>query len=1095
MQIHTRDDLIRVKQEGERFLFTDTPRIIVGTATCGLASGAQAVLDAITDEVATRHLDVVVTETGCAGFCQKEPLVDIVIPGQTRITFDQVTPEKARALVAGLSNGGVPEALALGRTDAEELLVEDVTVPYRTDGLHPDLEAIPLCGELPFYHRQYKIAMRNCGVINPANIEEYIARGGYFALHEVLTQHAPEAVIEEIKQSGLKGRGGGGFLTGRKWESCRNAPGEPKYVICNADEGDPGAYMDRSILEGDPHSVLEGMIIGAYAIGSHEGYIYVRAEYPLAIRRLKTAIDQAQQCGLLGSNIFGTGFDFTIKINRGGGAFVCGESTALMASLEGRAGEPRAKYIHTVESGLWSKPSNLNNVETWANVPAIMMRGAAWYAGIGTPDSKGTKVFSLVGKINNTGLVEVPMGISLRDIIYEIGNGIPDGRRFKAVQTGGPSGGCIPESLIDTPVDYDRLWELGSMMGSGGMIVMDETTCMVDVAMYFIDFLRDESCGKCVPCREGLDALYDILVRITEGNGREGDIELLEEVSETVINGSLCGLGTSAPNPVLSTIRYFRDEYEAHIRFKRCPAAVCKQIVSSACQHICPLHTDVPAYLTLIATGKYLEAAQVIRKTNPLPSICGRVCHHPCQSRCAASQFGEAVPINDLKRFALDYERRQGNGSPQPPVTPKYEKVAVIGAGPAGLTAAHDLALMGYQVTIFEALPIAGGMLAVGIPQYRLPRSVLEYDIAKILALGVELKTNVRIGHDLTIDDLRAEDYQAVLLAVGMHQGKQLPIAGADLDGVLLGVPFLRDIALGTPVRVGKKTAIIGGGNVGIDCARSALREGAEEVHMVFLEPRDAMLAHPWDIEEALEEGIVFHPSQGPKAILGEEGGVRRVETIEEAVEEGIVFHASRGPKAILGGHGGVKHIEMMECLSVFDPDGSFNPSFKEGTETVLEVDTVIIAIGQTADVMFLEPVDGGVTRTDQGTVGVDPSTLATDAPGVFAAGDITTGPATVTDAMAGGREAAESIHRSLRGLPLERQYAVTRPAVRVEAPELSDEELQEIAGLGRRQPPRLPVGERARGYAEVRGCFGEDVAVSQAKRCLRCDLAVARES
>ena len=436
--------------------------------------------------------------------------------------------------------------------------------------------------EVPFYKRQQRLVFGSNGMIDPTSIEDYLAIGGYSAIVQVLFEMEPEEVIEEIKKSGLRGRGGGGFPAGIKWETCRNAPSRngTRYVICNADEGDPGAYMDRSLLEGNPHSIIEGMLIGAYAIGSNQGYVYVRHEYPLAVQNLGIALDQAGEIGLLGKDILGSGFGFDMKISRGGGAFICGESTALMASLEGKIGEPRSKHIHTSVSGLHGKPSNLNNVETWANVPIIINRGAQWYSGIGTEGSKGTKIFSLVGKINNTGLVEVPMGITLREIIYDIGGGIPDGKKFKAVQTGGPSGGCIPESLIDLPVDFDKLKEVGSIMGSGGMIVMDESTCMVDLARYFVKFLTEESCGKCVPCREGLDRMLDILTDITEGNGKSGSIELLEELGSIIKETSLCALGGTAPNPVLSTIKYFSEEYEAHIKEHRCPAGVCKALIT-----------------------------------------------------------------------------------------------------------------------------------------------------------------------------------------------------------------------------------------------------------------------------------------------------------------------------------------------------------------------------------------------------------------------------------------------------------------------------------------------------------------------------------
>jgi len=433
--------------------------------------------------------------------------------------------------------------------------------------------------DVPFYKKQTQNILGANSAIDPTQIDDYIAIGGYSALSKVLFHMSSEEVVAEIKRSGLRGRGGGGFPTGRKWESCLHAEGDVKYVICNADEGDPGSFQDRAILEGNPHSVVEGMIIGAYAIGSHQGYIYVRNEYPLAVRHARIAIEEAMDYGLLGKDILGSGFDFTVSISRGGGAFVCGESSALMASLEGKIGEPKAKYVHMSEKGLWDKPSLLNNVKTWANVPLIINKGAEWYSQIGTAGSKGTMIFALVGKINNTGLVEVPMGITLREMIYDIGGGIPGGKKFKAVQTGGPSGGCIPEQYLDTPVDFDELTKLGSMMGSGGMIVMDEDTCMVDVAKYFVNFLEGESCGKCVPCREGLHRMGEILSDITRGQAEMEDLDLLEDLAGTLRDGSLCALGTTAANPVLTTLRYFRDEYVAHIEQKRCPAGVCRELI------------------------------------------------------------------------------------------------------------------------------------------------------------------------------------------------------------------------------------------------------------------------------------------------------------------------------------------------------------------------------------------------------------------------------------------------------------------------------------------------------------------------------------
>ena len=515
--------------------------------------------------------------TGCRGFCERGPIVTI----QPQGIFYQRVQEKDVPLI-------LSETVQRGKI-LDHLLYEDVITKRKVTSEK----------DIPFYKAQSRLVLGSNGMIEPTKIEDYIGIGGYQALSKALFEMKPEQIIDEIKASGLRGRGGAGFLTGKKWEDCRKAPGELKYIICNCDEGDPGAYMDRSLLEGNPHSVLEGMIIGAYAISGSHGYIYVRYEYPLACKNAETAITQAKKAGFLGKNILGSGFNFDVEIAKGGGAFVCGESTALIASIEGRVGEPRSKQVHTVTRGLWEKPTNLNNVETWANVPLIINKGSQWFSSIGTEKSKGTKIFSLVGKVKNTGLVEVPMGITLKEIIFDIGGGQQDGKRIKAVQTGGPSGGCIPASLFNLPVDFDSLTQAGSMMGSGGMIVMDEGTCMVDVAKYFVHFLQEESCGKCLPCREGLKRMGEILDRITEGKGNKEGLSLLEELAEVVADTSICGLGKTAPNPVLSALRYFRPEFEAHIHQKRCPAAVCTPLIQysisesdctgcGACAKICP---------------------------------------------------------------------------------------------------------------------------------------------------------------------------------------------------------------------------------------------------------------------------------------------------------------------------------------------------------------------------------------------------------------------------------------------------------------------------------------------------------------------------
>lgn len=554
------EELEKFRQELAGRRDPEKPCISVCAGAGCLASGADEVIAAFKTGIEERGLAATVDTkgTGCPGFCERGPVV-VIYPEE--ICYLQVTPED------------VPEILE--KTIGENQVVERLLYTDPVTGEKAVRES-----DIPFYKNQARTIICNNIRIDSRSIDDYLAIGGYSALAKALTKMTDLDVLEEVKKSNLRGRGGGGFPAGRKWEGSRNAPEPIKYVIVNADEGDPGAFMDRALLEGNPHSILEGLIIGGYAIGAHEGYIYVRQEYPLAVKNITLAIQHAEHYGFLGKNILGSGFDFTVAVHQGAGAFVCGESTALMTALEGRVGEPRPKYVRSNIKGLWERPSVLNNVETWANVPLIINKGADWYTQFGTEGSKGTKIFSLVGKINNTGLVEVPMGMTLKDIIYKIGGGIPNGKKFKAVQTGGPSGGCIPEDQLDLQVGFDELTKAGSMMGSGGMIVMDEDTCMVDVARYFIDFLTDESCGKCVPCREGLRQMRKILTRITQGKGKEGDLELLEELSELAEEGALCALGKSAPSPFRSTLRYFRNEYEAHIHDKRCPALSCKELIA-----------------------------------------------------------------------------------------------------------------------------------------------------------------------------------------------------------------------------------------------------------------------------------------------------------------------------------------------------------------------------------------------------------------------------------------------------------------------------------------------------------------------------------
>jgi len=585
-------------------------RVCLGTGC--RARGSENVMTSFKDEIERQDLEIQVDckQTGCHGFCERGP---VIVIGPKEIFYQKVKPSDVPDIVS--------ETLLKGEA-VDRLLYTD---PTGQKALYEH--------EVPFYKKQTRLVLANNGRIDPTNILDYIAIGGYQALARATTTMSCEEIIDTIERSGLRGRGGGGFPTGRKWRSCKEAHGDVKFVIGNGDEGDPGAFSDRSLMEANPHSILEGMIIGAYAIGANQGYLYVRAEYPLALKHLQTAIDQAREYGFLGNSIFNSGFDFDIKINRGGGAFVCGESSALMASIEGKMGEPRAKYVHTVERGLWNQPTNLNNVKTWANVPLIINNGTDWYVKMGTEKSKGTGIFSLVGKVNNTGLVEIPMGTPLKTIVYDIGGGITKGKRFKAVQTGGPSGGCIPEELLDLTVDFEKLTEAGSMMGSGGMIVMDEDTCMVDVARYFLDFLQNESCGKCVPCREGIKRMLEIVTKITKGQAREEDLELLQDLATMVKDFSLCGLGQTAPNTVLSTLRYFGDEYVAHIRDKKCPAGICRDLITfviledkctgcGACFKLCPQQAvqGKPKELHLIDHAKCMRCG-ICRDACPFEAI------------------------------------------------------------------------------------------------------------------------------------------------------------------------------------------------------------------------------------------------------------------------------------------------------------------------------------------------------------------------------------------------------------------------------------------------------------------------------------------
>jgi len=1017
-------------QEGRDRMKMFRSHILLCGGTGCQSSGSSEVKKAFAFEVERRDLkdEVQIVETGCNGFCAQGPIVVVYPEG---IIYMQVAPEDAAEVVE--------EHILKGRTVERLLYREPVTE-----------EVIPYMNDIPFFGLQELRVLRNRGLIDAEKIEEYIARDGYLGAAKALGEMTPEQIIEEVKKSGLPGRGGGGFPAGLKWEFAFKSPGDVKYVLCNADEGDPGAFMDRSVLEADPHAVLEGMIIAAKAIGAHQGYIYCRAEYPLAVHRLEIAITQAREYGLLGDDILGSGFSFDVEVYQGAGAFVCGEETALMASIEGRRGMPRPRPPFPAQKGLWGRPTVLNNVESFANIAQIILRGGDWYASIGTEGSKGTKVFALTGDVNNIGLVEVPMGTTIGTIVFDIGGGIPGGRKFKAAQIGGPSGGCIPIQHLNIPTDYEAITEAGAIMGSGGLIVMDENACMVDVARFFMDFCQDESCGKCVPCREGTKKMLNILTDICEGRGREGDIELLEELAAVIKNAALCGLGQTAPNPVLSTIRYFRHEYEAHIKAKRCPASVCSALFKSPCQNICPVGMDVPDYIALVRAGRLEDAYKVLLRTNPFPSVCGRVCDHKCQVKCRRGQLDESIAIRSLKRFITD-------NAPRPKIEPvpvsRKEEIAVVGGGPAGLTAARDLAGRGYSVTVFEELPHLGGMLRYGIPDYRLPRDVLEREIDDIRSLGVRFRTNTRIGRDIPFEDVHKE-YDAVYLAIGAHSSQRLGIEGEDLQGVYGGVEFLRQLNLGNGIEVGSRVAVIGGGNTAIDAARSTLRLGAGEVMILYRRQKQDMPAWLEEVEAAEDEGVKMHLLVAPTEIIGVKGKVVGIRCQRMRLED-------------------------------FDASGRRRAVPIEGSEFVLDVDMVVAAVGQTSDLSFLTG-GNGVSVTRWNTIEVIEGVRAmTSVAGIFAGGDAVSGPATVIEAIAAGQQAASEIDAYIREKNGEPPYRPPEEQ-RIDVPVIIDDEVEEQPQA---KMSEIDARERIRSFAEVELGYSQEEAMREACRCLRCDV------
>ncbi|NQU11845.1 FAD-dependent oxidoreductase [bacterium] len=774
---------------------------------------------------------------------------------------------------------------------------------------------------------------------------------------------------------------------------------------------------------------------------------------------MRHSVAQLREIGLLGRNILGRGLNFDLEIKEGAGAFVCGEETALIASIEGQRGTPRARPPFPAQSGLWGKSTTINNVETLANIAPIILKGWEWFAGLGTPTSKGTKVFALAGKVNNTGLVEVPLGATLRDIVFDIGGGIPRGRKFKAAQTGGPSGGCVPARYLDLPLDYESLKQVGAIVGSGGLIIMDEGTCMVDMARYFLDFTQKESCGKCTPCRIGTRRMLEVLTRICNGEGQPGDIERLEQIASTVQTGSLCALGKTAPNPVLSTIRYFRQEYEEHIREHHCRAAVCEALVKSPCEHLCPAGINVPQYISLVGLKKYQRAADLVRRRNPFASICGRVCHHPCELLCRRGELDEPIAIMDLKRIATDLGPRSAGLIKQLKASRTGKKVAVIGAGPAGLSAGYFLSLMGHRVTVYEAAPQAGGLMRTGIPEFRLPGSVIDAEIEFIKKSGLKLVT------DTTVDAARFAQLRrqndAVFISVGSHFGTGTS-SPEETAGTLEGFDFLRRAKAGETFNLGQHVVVITGcecpravwcdtgGTTAVDCARTARRLGATDVKVLFRRSRDEMPGMPGEIDEAEEEGVEFVFLAGTRK-LNRNGRVQSVDCVRYQL----------GP---------------------VDDTGRRQTKRIEGSDFTVPAETVIRAAGQKRSVYdFL--ADSGVTLDKWLLLETNPHSLMTATPGVFAGGDCLTGHGTIVEAVGAGQRAAVEIDRYLGGkgeLPANNDPLVAN---------LRPTQEEGLEGRPRAKPPRAEPGQRGRDFSEVNLCYDQRTAATEAKRCLRCDL------
>lgn len=938
--------------------------------------------------------------TGCQKFCSGGPVVSISFDGKSFL-YEKVSLKDVDEILKKAEKKEV----------VDKLLIKDEK----------------------FLKKQTFKVLKLCGEIDPLDIDDYIINGGFSSFLKVINKYTPEKVIEELKKSKLRGRGGAGFPTYLKWEIVKNKESDEKYLICNGDEGDPGAFMDRTLLEGVPFQVIEGLLIGGYTTGAKKGYFYVRAEYPVAIEHIEKALKICYKYGILGKNILGTNFSFDIEIKKGSGAFVCGEETALISSIEGKRGMPRPRPPFPAENGLFGKPTCINNVETFANIPIVISEGGENFGKIGTEKSGGTKIFSLAGKIKNTGLVEIPLGTPLWKIIYEIGGGELEGRKIKGVQTGGPSGGCIPVELFNTPVDYETLASLGSIMGSGGMIVIDDKVCAVELARYFLDFVQKESCGKCVPCRTGTKRMLEILEKITEGKGEIGDIEKLEKLANYIKEASLCGLGQTSPNPVLTTIKYFKDEYLEHIYLNYCRSGQCKSLTYSPCTNACPAGIDIPAYVEAIEKGDFIGAYKIICNDLPFPSICGRACYAPCESMCRRKEIDEPAGIRVLKKFVSDYAWEKGLSIKDfTELKPEInKKVAIVGAGISGLTCAYFLSKEGIKVDIFEKEKDIGGAIKFYIPEFRLPRKIFEKEIKDILNERIKIYFNKTLGKNLKLEKLE-EKYDAAYISTGAKSR-----IFKELKNTYDGLEFLRKVKERNIRKIKGVVGVIGGGNVAIDCARTLKRLGAKDVYLIYRREEKDMPAHKSEITESKREKIKFLFLLSPEKVSSEDGKVK------------------------------VK-LRKMEYGQEIEKDG--RRKIVPGEEEIIKYfDYLIFAIGQETEIYKF-------FRKEE----IDKYSRKVKDRKIFVGGDFYRGPSSIIEAIGDGKFSAFSILNFLTGRTMKKYWfkKVEEVYFRPEPKELPKQKVK-----------TLSLKERLESFKEVEKNLSKKQAIKEAKRCLKCHL------